>query len=192
MDKKKIIIAVVVIIAIIAAGLLILGSSDITLQGVGAKVTIPNNYTVDDKGVASAGDVKIAFIGSADGTNADVEKFYGAIAKSGNESGYKNYKNGTIGDFKFQEFSANPKELKNITTEKVTSGDTTSWTEYPPQMATVGMINDDSVVNMRRVTFVNTKDNTINDLIIYSNNTNIDLNTPEFDKIINSIAILEK
>ena len=40
MDKKKIIIAVVVIIAIIAAGLLILGSSDITLQGVGAKVTI--------------------------------------------------------------------------------------------------------------------------------------------------------
>ena len=44
-------------------------------QGVGAKVTIPNNYTVDDKGVASAGDVKIAFIWSADGTNADVEKF---------------------------------------------------------------------------------------------------------------------
>lgn len=59
-------------------------------------------------------------------------------------------------------------------------------------MATVGMVNDDSVVNMRRVTFVNTKDNTINDLLIYSNNTNIDLNTPEFDKIINSIAILEK
>ena len=54
------------------------------------------------------------------------------------------------------------------------------------------MLNDDSVVNMRRVTFVNTKDNTINDLLIYSNNTNIDLNTPEFDKIINSIAILEK
>ena len=81
-------------------------------------------------------------------------KVLGAVAKSGNESGYKNYKNGTIGDFKFQEFSANPKELKNITTEKVTSGDTTSWTEYPPEMATVGMVNDDSVVNMRRVTFV--------------------------------------
>ena len=192
MDKKKIIIAVVVIIAIIAAGLLILGSSDITLQGVGAKVTIPNNYTVDDKGVASAGDVKIAFIGSADGTNSDVEKFYGAVAKSGNESGYKNYKNGTIGDFKFQEFSANPKELKNISTDKVTTGAETTWMEFPPQIVTVLLDDVNSVQKFREVDYINSKDNTITTLLISTNNSNVDLHSADIDNIVNSIAEIKK
>lgn len=194
MDKNKIIIiAVVVIIAIVAACLLILGNSDITLVGTDAQVTVPKNYTLDvDAAVATGGDVKVAFIGSVAGSNNDVEKFYSAVAKNGNASGYKNYTNGTIGDFKYYEFSANIKDLENISTEKTTSGDSEYWTEYNTDMAKLGIEKENNVAKMRRITFINEKDKSVNDLIFFTNNTDADLNTAELNGIINSIKTLEK
>lgn len=194
MDKKKIIIiAVVVIIAIVAVGWFLISNSDITLVGTEAQVTVPKNYTLDtNAAVATAGDVKVTFIGSIDGSDKEVEKFYGAVAKNGNASGYKNYKNGSIGDFKYYEFTANIKDLANISTEKTTAGDTEYWSEYTPDMAKLGIEKDNSVTKMRRITFINEKNNSVNDLIFFTNNTDADLNTAELNAIINSIKTIEK
>ena len=193
MEKKKIIIiAVIAIIAIIAAGVLILNNTNITLEGMGATVTVPHNYTLDKTGVASAGDKRVTFIGSTGGLGSDVEKYFSAVEKNGKSAGYDNYKTGNIGDFKYYEFSANPKELKNVSTEKVTTGATTEWTEYPPEMATGSIGNLTGVAKMRKITFINTKDNSVNELILFSNSTDADLYSAEMEAIINSITPTQK
>ena len=191
MDKKIIAVIAVVIVAVIAIGLFVIGSSYVTLEALDASVTLPNNFTVDDKGVATAGDVKVQLIGSTD--NSDVlSSFMATVAKKGSDSGYKDYKNGTIGEFTYHEFTANPKELKNLTTDRQTTSEGETWMEYPPDMI-LGMINDTSnVVKIREVDFINTKTNKITTLLVYTNNTDADLNSPEINNIVNSIAPLQK
>lgn len=191
MDKKIIAIIAVAIVAVVGIGLFVLGSGDITLEALDASVTLPNNFTVDDRGVASAGDVKVELVGSNDAPDM-LTSFMDAVAKRGADAGYKDYKNGTIGNFTFYEFTANPKELKNISTDRQTTSEGETWTEYPPQMV-LGILGDTSnVEKIREVAFVNTQDNKITTLLIYTNNTNVDLHTPEIDKIVNSIAPLKR
>ena len=50
MNKKAIIAIVAVIIVAILGILLFLGSGDTVLSTLDASITLPNNYTVDDKG----------------------------------------------------------------------------------------------------------------------------------------------
>lgn len=191
MNKKIIAIIAVAIVAVVGIGLFVLGSGDITLEALDASVKLPNNFTVDDRGVASAGDIKVQLIGSSDSPDI-LTSFMGTVAKKGADAGYKDYKNGTIGNFTFYEFTAIPKELKNISTDRQSTSEGETWTEYPPQMV-LGMLGDTSnVEKVREVVFVNTKNNQITTLLIYTNNTNVDLHTPEIDKIVNSIEPLKR
>ena len=92
MDRnKKILLAIVAFIILAILGLLLLiGSTDITMEGTGAYVTVPNDYELNtDSGVASKGDVNIFFTGLLDGTQSTTD-FYKAISTNGKASGYEN------------------------------------------------------------------------------------------------------
>ena len=81
MDRnKKILLAIVAFIILAILGLLLLiGSTDITMEGTGAYVTVPNDYELNtDSGIASKGDVNIFFTGLLDGTQSTTD-FYKAI-----------------------------------------------------------------------------------------------------------------
>lgn len=190
MNKKIIAIIAIVIVAVIAIGLFVIGSADVTLEAIDASVTLPNNYTVDNNGVATAGDVKVQITGSNDNPNL-LTSFMGAVAKRGSDAGYKDYKNGTIGDFKYYEFTVNPKELKNLSTDRQTSSEGETWTEFPPDVVLGGINDVSNVKKIREVDFLNTKTNKITTLVIYTNNTDVDLNSPEINNIINSIAPIQ-
>ena len=68
------------------------------------------------------------------------------------------------------------------------SGNQYSWKEYEPYVPFKD-VSDMKVKNFRYVAFV--KDDKINELYIFTNNTDVDLYSSEFDNIINSIAPLE-
>lgn len=188
MEKKgKIIIGVVVaILVILVAGFLILSNFDVTLMGDGAQVTLPNNYTVDDTAVASAGNVSVVFtpvVGSSDDNEAGFQK---AIKANGKSSGYENITNDTINGFKVFEYAAKVDKLQNVSTDKVTSGDTTTWMTYEPYLP----FDSQGTDHFRSVSYI--KGDKVNYLIIYTDNPDTSLYTPEIDNIINSIAVMEQ
>ena len=198
MDFKKILTISIIVLAVFSclsvasAGWFDFLSGDVILEAKDSSVTLPKNFTVDkDTGIATAGDVKIQIINSKD-TSDTLKPFKDAVATRGNESGYMDYKNGTIGNFSYYEFTANPKELKNISTDKVTSGDATTWMEFPPQVVTVLLDDVNNVQKFREVDYTNTKDNSVTTLLISTNNTTVDLHSAYIDDIVNSIAELKK
>ena len=197
MDIKKILTISIILLAVFSclnvasAGWFDFLSGDVKLESVDSSVTLPKNFTVNDNGTATAGDVKIQIISSKD-TSDTLKPFKDAVASKGNESGYMDYKNGTIGNFSYYEFTANPKELKNLSTDKVTTGDVTEWMEYPPQMVTVLLDDVNSVEKFREVEYTHKDDNKSTTLIISTNNTNVDLHSAYIDDIVNSITELKK
>lgn len=197
MDIKKILVISIILLTVFSclsvasAGLFDFLSGDVTLEARDASVILPKNFTVDKNGIAIAGDVKVQIISSQD-TPDTLKPFKDAVATKGNESGYMDYKNGTIGNFSYYEFTANPKELKNITTTPVTSGAETSWMEFPPQIVT-GVLDDvNNVQKFRQVEYTNNKDNKVTTLLISTNNTNVDLHSAYINDIVNSIAEIKK
>ena len=197
MDVKKILVFAIIVLAVFSclsvasAGLFDFLKGEVTLEAVDASVTLPSNFTVGDKGIATAGDVKIQIISSKDTSDA-VKQFKKAVATKGNEAGYNDYKNGTIGNFSYFEFCANPKELKNISTDQLVIGDTVGWMEFPPDMVTVLLDDVNSVQKFRYVEYTNNNDNKTTTLLISTNNTNTDLHSAYIDNIVNSIAELKK
>lgn len=95
MEKRtKIIIGVVVaILVILVAGFLFLSNANVTLQGNEAAVTLPGNYTLDDKGIATAGNTSVMFTGIMSGSGGSEANFYKAVSQNGKEAGYKIYPN---------------------------------------------------------------------------------------------------
>ena len=197
MDIKKILTISIILLAVFSclnvasAGWFDFLSGDVTLESMDSSVTLPKNFTVNDNGTATAGDVKIQIISSKDSPET-LKPFRDAVATKGNESGYMDYKNGTIGNFSYYEFTANPKELKNISTDKITTGDVTEWMEYPPQIVTVLLDDVNSVEKFREVDYTHNNDNKSTTLLISTNNTNVDLHSAYIDDIVNSITELKK
>ncbi|WP_405267527.1 hypothetical protein [Methanobrevibacter sp.] len=189
MDKKmKIILAVVAVIIIAILGVfLFLSNSDVTLSGLDSQVTLPNNYTLDDKGVATLGDVGIYYTGIQGGDTNSVDDFYKALKSNGKDSGYQNITTDKINGFKVYEFAANPKELKNVSSDREYSGNQYSWTEYPPYIPYKGMTDMD-VDHFRYIGFINPNTKTLSELTIFTNNSDVNLYSKDIDAIINSIA----
>ena len=181
-----VIVAAAVIIGILLAGFISLGGADFIMEGTGSGVTIPGNYTMDDKSYTAYNEdngVNITIM--EDSAPDKVEKFYGAIRDNGKDSGYENVTNTTINGYAAYEFAAHPDQLKNVSTNRVSEGNYETWTEYGPEAA--GTF-DYPVDHFRSITYV--KDGKSNTLLISTKNPNTNLYTPEFDAIINSIAAI--
>lgn len=188
MEKKgKTIIGVVlVIITLIFIGLLILGSADLTLQTSNAQVTVPNNYTLDNDGVASCGDINILFTPIMGVTKDSEMKVYNALKSNGKDAGYENITNRTINGFDVFEFAAHPDDLKNFSSDEVYNADGSySWNTYSPNLPYQG-ITSLKVDHFRLVSFM--KGDKVNYLTIFTDNPKASLYTPEIENVINSIA----
>lgn len=187
--KKKIIIAVVAIIIVAVLGvLLFLGNVDINLTSMDASITIPNNYTVDENGVAYSGDIGIYFTSITGGSKKAQDELFKTLKANGKDYGYKKVKTDEVNGYELYEFSANPDKLKKVSSDKEYHGNEYKWMEYDPYKPFED-VSDMDVKNFRYVAYE--KDDKINELIIFTNNTDIDLYSTEFANIINSIAPLE-
>lgn len=184
MDKKKIILAIIaVIVIILAVGIYFVSTADVTLEGVNAQVTLPNSYTLDNKGVASNGTVDMYFTGIMEEVKLE-DDFQKAVKTNGNSSGYENYTESTVNGFRVYEFAGNPKELKTLK-----YGSSTEWVEYGPEavLDPVGKAKNSN--HFREVTFISPNNSTVNKLMISTDDANVDLYTPEISRIIESIAV---
>lgn len=185
----KIIIGVVIVIIAVAIIGFYLSTAEVTLAADDAQITLPSNYTVKDKIIASSGDTNISFVPQK-GTSSDKDfenKFFGAIKSNGKAAGYKNVTNKTINGYTVHEFAANPNKLKNVSTDHKDTSEGVAWTTYPPE--TVAYF-DDPVDHFRNVNYI--KGDNVYTLKIYTSNPDTNLYTPEIEKIINSIAPVEK
>ena len=185
--KGKIIIGViVVIVAIIAAGMMILSNSDVTLVANDATVTLPSKYVIDDKGVASGDNVSVLFTPVRGGSAAQEKAFFQAIKDNGKEAGYKKIKDTTINGYTVYDYSANPDKLKNVSSNKEYSGDTTTWMTYTPYLAYDGVTTMD-VDHFRMVSYM--KGDDVYYLTFFTDNPDTDLYSSEIDQIINSFTV---
>lgn len=189
MEKKgKIIIAVVaVILVILVGGYLYLTSMPITLQGFEAEVKVPSNYSLDDKGVATAGNTSVIFTGVTSSDKSLEDNIFKAIQQNGKEAGYKNVSKSNVNGFKVYEYAAFPDKLKNVSTNEVETSEGTSWMTFEPYKP---FGNTTAIHHYRMLTYQ--KDGNINYLTFYTNDPNTSLYTSEIDTIINSIAPIQK
>ena len=188
MNKKIIIAAVAIIIVAILGVFLFLGTTDITLASMDASITVPNNYTVDENGIAYSDDVGIYFTSVTGDSKKAKDELFETLKSNGKDSGYKKVKTDEINGYNIYEYSANPDKLKKVSSDREYHGNEYSWTDYEPYTPYKD-VSDMDVKNFRYVAYV--KDDKVNELIIFTNNTDIDLYSTEFANIINSIAPLE-
>lgn len=193
MNIKKILAITIVVLTVfcclsaVSAGLFDFLGGENHLEGEGSQITVPGNYTLDDKKlVASCGDINITFTPQRSSDDKFEEEFFEAIKTNGNESGYENVTNKTVNGYTVHEFAAHPDKLKNMTVSTVVEGSDEAWIEYPPDIAAPF---DDPVDHFRSVTYV--KDGKEHKLIILTNNATTNLYTSEIEGIINSIAPME-
>lgn len=187
-DKKKIIILIVAIIIIaIAGGYYYMSNQDTILRGTTSQVSLPNEYKLNEKAIATNGKTGMYFI-EYGGDNSITMDNLKAIKENGNASGYENYTESTANGYKIYEYSAKPENLKTLK-----YGSSTMWTEYPPMNLTSP--GDNSRItcdHYRSVFYVSPNGATISQLIIYAPDADTDLNTAEINDIINSIKPVEK
>lgn len=188
MDRnKKILLAIVAFIILALIGILLcILSTDITMEGTGAYVTVPNDYELNtDSGVASKGDVNIFFTGLLDGTQSTTD-FYKAISANGKASGYENITEDTINGFKVYEYAA---KADNLTVLKY--GSSTKWVEYTPVNLTDMTGSKIQADHFRKVYYISPNNSFANELTIYAKNPETDLYTQEVNDIIHKIALKE-
>jgi len=186
--NKKIIIGVIVVIIIAIIGVLFfLGSSNLIIPAGESQITLPSQYTIDDKGIAYNGDIGIYFTSVVGSSPKDQIKFFNTIKSNGKDAGYKNVTTKKIKGYKTYQYSANPKELKEVSSDRQASGNYETWKEYKPYTPFTD-ITDMDVVSFRCIEYVNKDSKDICDLYIFTNNTDVDLYSPDMQKIVNSIA----
>lgn len=189
MDKKILIGIIVVVIVAILGGLFLLGSSDVPLLAGDNSVTLPSDYILDDKGVAYDGDVGVVFVPVMGGNASAQKDLFDTLKAKGKDAGYKNVTTDKVNGFKLYEFVANPDKLQKISSDKVVSGNYETWKEYEPYIPYKDFTDMD-VVKYRYVGYV--KGDSIDELYIFTNNTDVDLYSSEINDIVNSIAVAEK
>ena len=101
----------------------------------------------------------------------------------------KNVTTRKINGYTVYEFSANLRKLKTVTTDKVRSGNYETWNEinlYLPYKD----LTDIDVKKYRYVGYV--KNNKINELYIFTNNSKADLYSDDIENMIKSIKFEEE
>ena len=153
------------------------------LVGEGSQVTVPSNYTVDDKKIAaSCNDINITLTPQKSSDDKFEKKFFSAVKSNGKSAGYENVTNETVNGYTLHEFAAKTAKLKNLTASTEVAGSDEAWITFPPEIAAPF---DDPVDHFRAVTYI--KDGKEHKLVIFTNNSATNLYTPEIDGIINSI-----
>ena len=190
MNKKVIIAIVIVIIVAILGVLFLVGSANVTLIAGDTSLTLPNDYVVDEKGIAYNGDIGIMYSPVMGGNASDQDTLFKALKSNGKDAGYKNVTTDNVNGFKLYEYTANPDKLKKVSTDKVQSGDYETWKEYDPYIPYKDVTSMD-VVKFRYIAYLNNDKNSLSELYIFTNNTDVDLYSKDMDSIINSIAFVE-
>ena len=193
MNIKKILALTIIALAVfsclnaVSAGWFDFLGGEQFLEGDGSQVTIPSNYTVDDKKLlATGGDVNITFTAQRSSDDKLEDQFFAAIKDHGKEAGYENVTNKTVNGYTLHEFAAQASKLKNITVPTEVEGSDSAWIDFPPDIAAPF---NDPVDHFRSVTYL--KDGKEHKLLIFTNNATADLYTPEIEGIIDSIAPME-
>ena len=189
MEKKmKIIIGVVVVIlAILIAGFLLLSNADTTIIGNDAQITMPSNYTLDEMGVATAGNTSVMFTPVIDGDKSSESEWYNALKSNGKDAGYENVTSSKVNGYTVYEYAGHPDKLKNVSTDHVTTGSTTTWKTFEPYFP-FGSTAD--VDHYRMLSF--TKGDKVNYLTFFTADPDTSLYTSEIDEIINSVGPVEQ
>lgn len=189
MDIKKILVIAIITLAVfsclsaVSAGWFDFLGGEKQLVGEGSQVTVPSNYTVDDKKIAaSCNDINITLTPQKSSDDKFEEKFFSAVKSNGKSAGYENVTNETVNGYTLHEFAAKTAKLKNLTASTEVAGSDEAWITFPPEIAAPF---DDPVDHFRAVTYI--KDGKEHKLVIFTNNSATNLYTPEIDGIINSI-----
>lgn len=188
MDKKTILSIVIITVVVIIGLFLFLGMNGEMLCTYDSSINIPSSYTIDDNGIAYSGDVAIIFI-TCTNSKEYFDQFFDALKVNGDAAGYKNITIEEINGYKLYQYSANTKELKNVSSTKWDEGDYISWHEYGPDTSIFRTINM-NVTKFRQVAYLNKNTGFINQLFIVTNNTNVDLYSNELNDIVHSIEPL--
>ena len=129
MNTKKILAITIIVLAVfsclsvVSAGWFDFLGGEKHLEGDGSQITVPGNYTLDDKKlVASCGDINVTFTPQLKTDDKFEDEFFGAVKTKGNESGYENVTNKTVNGYTVHEFAAHPDKLKNMTVSTEVEG----------------------------------------------------------------------
>jgi hypothetical protein len=194
MNIKKILAIAIVVLAVfsclsvVSAGWFDFLGGEKVLEGDGSQVKLPSNYTLDEKKiVGTCGDINITFTPQSSSDGKFEDEFFSAIKSNGKSAGYENVENKTVNGYTVHEFSAHPDKLKNLTASTTVEGSDEAWITYPTDIAAPFQ---GGVDHFRSVTFI--KDGKEHKLLIYTNNSSVDLYTSDIEGIINSIGPIEK
>ena len=189
---RKILIAIIVVLVVAVFGIVyFLGSSDVTLVAGDDTVTLPSDYVIDDQGVAYSGDIGILFMPVMGGNTSDQDFLFDVLKSKGKDAGYKNVTTDKTNGFKVYQYVANPDKLEKISTDKVQSGNYETWKEISPYTPFKDATSMD-VVKFRYVGYLNKDTDSISELYIFTNNTDVDLYSSDIEAIVNSISVVEK
>ena len=193
MNIKKMLALAIIVLAVfscmsaVSAGLFDFLSGDQFLQGDGSQVKIPSNYTVDDKKIAAnCGDINITLTPQRSTDDKFQQEFFDALLKFGKDAGYENVTNRTVNGYTIHEFSAHPDKLKTINAPTTVEGSDEAWIEFTPELAAPF---DNPVDHYRSVTYI--KDGKEHVLLIFTNNSTVNLYNSEINEIVDSIAPME-
>ncbi|WP_295113941.1 hypothetical protein [uncultured Methanobrevibacter sp.] len=193
MNIKKILAITIIALALfsclgaVSAGWFDFLGGDKHLIAEDSQVTVPGNYTVDDKGILASSDtINMTFSVFKNSDDKFETKFFNAVKSDGKSAGYENITNKTVNGYTIHEFAANPKNLKNLTAETQVEGSDEAWITFPPEIAAPF---DNPVDHFRSVTYL--KDGKEVKLVIFTGNATVDLYSSEINGIIDSIAPVE-
>lgn len=190
--NKKILVGIIVVIIAIVGVFIYLGSSDVILESTNAQVTLPSDYTInsDSNDIAVRDNVGVGFTaGSID--KSDLDKLWKTLKSNGKSAGYEHVQISEINGFKVYEFGANPDKLKKVSSDKEYGSTTYTWMEYKPLTPAFEEMTTMDVVYFRDVLFFNKLTGRVSELVIFTDDSNIDLYSAEFQNIVESISVLE-
>ena len=122
---------------------------------------------------------------------SDYDELFKTLKSKGSDAGYKNVTVEKLNGYQTYQYGANPDKLKTVSSDKVRSGNYETWKDYTPYTPFKD-VSDMDVVAYRYVAFVNKDSGTIDELYIFTNNTNVDLYSKDIDAIINSVAVAQE
>ena len=153
-----------------------------TIKGNNAEITIPYDYNFDENSKLFTKDnVSIMYYRFDD----DFETFlkvYNTISLYGNESGYDNVTNYSIDNFIVYDYAVKTDDLKVIELNN-------SSNNIKVFIANLTDFNGDKIKSdhYRKIIYVNTEDNSTNELVVIAKSEEDDLYSAEIDDIIHSI-----
>ncbi len=188
MNKKSILTIILVVIIVVVGLFFFLDVGGKELNSMDSSISIPNSYFINDQGIAYSDNIGIFFIGVTNSKNF-LDDYFEALKVNGKSSGYKNITTEEVNGYKLYEYNGNIKELKNVSSIKTNNGNYLEWKEYEPDTSFINYTNM-NVVKFRQITYFNEKTDSLNQLFIFTNDTNVDLYSDKLNNIAHSIKPL--